>query len=53
MYESYQIGSNRIDVLVFILNMQINMQVCNSSGSITIIIIIIIIIIDTVILPPG
>ncbi|MGA9171371.1 MAG: hypothetical protein WBZ20_14630 [Nitrososphaeraceae archaeon] len=43
-----------MDLLVFILNMQINIQVCNSSGgSSSIIIIIIIIIIDTVILPAG
>ena len=40
-----RILSNRIDVLAFILNMQINMQVCNSSGSI--------IVIDIVILPAG
>jgi hypothetical protein len=36
-----------MDLLVFILNMQINMQVANSSG------IIIIIIIDALILPAG
>jgi hypothetical protein len=40
--------SNRMDLLVFILNMQINMQVCNNNSSG-----IVISIIDTVILPAG